>query len=321
MEPRRAFTCFYCAETFAAFSTFVEHLKSHEGSEWFLCSKCLVRKKKERRYELAPHKHKCQGYDVLHQVVTVDSLAQATFAAYGLPVASFMSLHGVQRRKRSRGKPSAALGAPPPAPGVEEEEPAAPEPVPVVERAMITDPLPEPPHPQLLPSVGLFERTRIMASPTDHVPTGRHLVDFLEDGDSYVERFHMTRPDLALPSVRPLVRVCAPLHFAERVTIGGVPMFKVPAVHMATGALVFLLAPATIGNPGRIFNSCPEFDIVPAAKSPEDCEWLLKFEAKRVNVICRCISWQPRPAVSPPEAPTAPTQGPTVSPSSFLWRK
>ena len=66
----------------------------------------------------------------------------------------------------------------------------------------------------------------------------------------------------------------------EAVTMPGEPhsYYHIPAVHLASGAPVFLIAPMTIPSPGIVFRDYPEFGPMPVLPPDALTSWPPKEE-------------------------------------------
>ena len=53
----------------------------------------------------------------------------------------------------------------------------------------------------------------------------------------------------------------------------GQAVFRVPVIHRRTGTYAILIAPATVGEIGLIFQDCPEYDPIPA-NTPTMTGWM-----------------------------------------------
>ena len=66
---------------------------------------------------------------------------------------------------------------------------------------------------------------------------------------------------------------------------GDVGRLRVPAIHLATGAPAFLVAPATVPNPGLLFRDLPEFAPAPALRDTDLEDWP-NAELLKVKIAC-----------------------------------
>jgi len=78
----------------------------------------------------------------------------------------------------------------------------------------------------------------------------------------------------------------------EELTFQKKEYLKVPAFERQSGRQVWILMPKELGNPGRIFESCPELKVVPEV-SPGECDWMTGMNVSRVNIAFRSVCWSP----------------------------
>jgi len=315
--------CFYCPAGFQKLITLVEHLKCHVGWKFRTCQNCLSRrrsdKKGDKKSELGHHV--CGDLNVKDFEVTQESLRRACKEAFDLGEDKFDEFYGLSRRKRTPSKrrtASAALGAPPTSfvPVKEGEPPESEESdhegvaavKPIAKRlrsattlSMIPAEIPRKDVKLVAGAEGsadaVFEyrntRFALLPSPTAFVNIGDKYLDYAEEEETYQDRFNMTQGDLALPSVEDNVIVVKALPYVEKVCVDGMDLYKIPALDRTTRSPVFLLAPVDIGNPGRVFSSCPTFAVMPHALLEDSCRWLTDRRPTRLNMGTRCIAWFP----------------------------
>ena len=85
--------CLYCRQSFRVLSTYIRHLKTHEGSKWVTCSECGQKKIARCEKEFKRRKdHRCKDYEVWSWGVTTFSLQQTLLQDIGLPEPSFQRL-------------------------------------------------------------------------------------------------------------------------------------------------------------------------------------------------------------------------------------
>ena len=92
-------------------------------------------------------------------------------------------------------------------------------------------------------------------------------------------------------AVHPTMGIIMPTERAELVDIDLRQFYRIPAIHCATGALVFLSTPVEMGPPPVIFNQFNQFKPLQQPVLPKDCDWLQPNSSHRVNMVTRCVSF------------------------------
>ena len=230
--------CLYCRQSFRVLSTYIRHLKTHEGQKWVTCSVCGQKKAARCVLEFKQRKeHRCQNYEVWPWQVTRFSLQQTLLQGIGLPESAFQRLWD-----------AAGTGAP--------------------------------------VASGSQEPAQVDSSSEEEcnqLPVGEPL-PMNSDSTAYQERFplgvHKDHQDIAGD-----VSLYVP--HVEAVQMDSQPhdYYRVPAIHLASGAPVYLVAPTSIPCPGLLFRDYPAFAPVPVM-SPLDLKDWKHTERRTVQVMC-----------------------------------
>ena len=116
------------------------------------------------------------------------------------------------------------------------------------------------------------------------IPVGEPL-PMASDSTAYQERFPLGEHK-EFPELQGDVSLYVPRVDATRMTSSPHDYYRIPALHLASGAPVYLVAPTTIPCPGLIFRDYPEFAPVPVMRPMDLKDWQFK-ELRTAQVMCR----------------------------------
>ena len=91
--------------------------------------------------------------------------------------------------------------------------------------------------------------------------------------------------------MHPGITVVMPSERCELVRMDNKPFYRIPAIHVATGNMVYLLSPLEMGSPSVIFDNFTQFRAMTRPLPPFDCDWLSWTAKHRVQLISRCVSF------------------------------
>ena len=92
-------------------------------------------------------------------------------------------------------------------------------------------------------------------------------------------------------AVHPGMSIIMPTEKTELVEIEMRQFYRIPAIHCATGALVFLSTPVEMGPPPVIFDQFKQFKPLQPPVLPNGCDWLQPHNSHSVNLVTRCVSF------------------------------
>ena len=92
-------------------------------------------------------------------------------------------------------------------------------------------------------------------------------------------------------TVHPNMGLIMPTERAELVEIDFRQFYRIPAIHCATGNMLYLQTPLEMGPPAVIFAKYTQFRALTRPLPPFDCDWLNWTEQHRVQLISRCVSF------------------------------
>ena len=87
----------------------------------------------------------------------------------------------------------------------------------------------------------------------------------------------------------PGMSVIMPSESCELVRNNQSQFYRIPAIHCATGNMLYLLTPIEMGPPAVIFAKYTQFRALTRPLPPFDCDWLNWTEQHRVQLISRCV--------------------------------